>query len=92
MSFWRAENRVSWCFGRVVAHGGKRGPDVARRSDQPRAAKTHTGSNHQALTPATWTSSAVSARAATTTAATRQSSPTTKSYQKAPIDLSRFKS
>jgi hypothetical protein len=73
---------------------GKRGcdPHVARRSDQPSAANTHTGSNHQALTPAAWTSSAVSARATTTATATRQSSPTTKSYQNAPIDLSRFMS
>jgi DNA-binding NarL/FixJ family response regulator len=63
---------------------------VARCRDQPRAAKTQMGRSHQALTPATCTSSAVAARAVMTTAATRQSSPTTKSYQNAPIDLSRF--
>src|ERR1017187_6240552 len=68
------------------------GPAVPRRRYQPSAPNTQTGSSHQALTPAACTSSAVSARAATTTAATRQSSPITKSYQNAPIALSRFMS
>jgi hypothetical protein len=63
---------------------------VARRSDQPSAAKTDSGSSHQAFTLAACSSRALAARATTTTAATRQSSPTTKSYQNAPIALSRF--
>src|ERR1700722_7823386 len=45
---------------------------------------TPAGSSHQASTPAPCTSNAVRASARTTTAAPRQSSPMTKSYQNAP--------
>ena len=48
---------------RIVRDHGFR-PAVARRSDQPSAARTQTGISHQAFTPATCTSSAVAARAA----------------------------
>ena len=63
-------------------------PAVARYSDQASAANAASGSSHQALTPATCTSSAVPANASTTSAATCQSSPITKSYQNAPNDFS----
>ncbi len=54
----------------------------------PSAAITATGSSHQAFTEATCTSRAVAARATATTAAPRQSSPMTKSYQNAPNERS----
>jgi hypothetical protein len=61
---------------------------AARRSDQPNAAITHSGSSHQAFSPPACTSSAVPASATATTAAPRQSSPTMKSYQNIPNERS----
>ena len=65
---------------------------VARWRDQARAVKAKTGSAHHAFACATWVRIAVRARPATTRTATCQSSPTMKSYQKAPNDLSRLMS
>ena len=75
-------------LARTDREGGAGQDLMARRRDQPRAAIAATGSSHQAFTPAPCTSTAVRARARTTAAAPRQSSPMTKSYQNAPNERS----